>query len=356
MVIEIGIIGIGNAARLHAMAIEEVPSAEVIAGSCRTKEKGQAFADRFECAWYGTAEDLLEATHPDYVTVCTPSGVHLEPVVLAAEHGVDVLCEKPLEITTSRIDRMIETAERENVRLGGVFQGRFNPVIETVQEAAETGRFGDFTVGNAYVPWWRDDEYYAGTWKGTADLDGGGALMNQSIHGIDAIQWLAATAIGTADNPVVEVTGYTAQVGHDSSLLEVEDTAVAALRYQNGALGQLLGATSMYPGSLKRLQIAGRDGTAEILGDELTTWDFRQTGREDAAILDRFTETTTSGGAGDPMDVDVSHHARNIEAFIDAIRNDTPYRVNPREARKPVAIIEAIYESAHQGEPVSVSG
>lgn len=352
----IGLIGIGNAAELHAMAIDDIPHAEVVAGSCRTEDKGVAFAERFDCDWYPTTDDLLAEAAPDIVTVCTPSGAHLEPVLKAAEAGIDVLCEKPLEITTERIDRMIEAAETAEIRLGGVFQQRFNPVVETVHDAATRGRFGDLAVANAYVPWWRDDEYYRGSWKGTQALDGGGALMNQSIHGIDAVQWLAAAALETSENPVAEVMAYTSQASHDEELIEVEDTAVASIRYRGKALGQILGATSMYPGSLKRLEIAGRDGTAAVLEDELIAWQFRDSWSDDAEIRDRFSQTATSGGAGDPMDVDVSNHTRNIEAFLAAVANDGPYRIDAREARKAVAIIESIYASAEQGTPVTVNG
>lgn len=140
-------------------------------------------------------------------------------------------------------------------------------------------------------------------------------------------------------------------LAHGSDLIEVEDTAVAVLRFRDGTFGQLLGATSMYPGSLKQIQLAGRDGTAEILEEELVIWQFRKE-RDDAVICEEFTRTTSGGGAADPMSIGYECHRRNIEAYLNAISNDEPFMLNGTEARKAVEIIEAIYESADRGEPV----
>ena len=352
----IAIAGIGAVAEMHARSIADLSDAELVAGSCRTESKGREFAAEFDCEYYADTETMLDATEPDVLSVCTPSGAHLEPTRLAAERGVDVLCEKPLEITPERIDEMVTACDHGSVRLGGIFPQRYNPVVETVQEAVAEERFGDLSVVNAYVPWWRPDEYYRGAWQGTADLDGGGALMNQSIHGVDAVQWLAGTAADLAadENPVEEVFAYTATRAHDGEHIEVEDTAVAVMRFRDGTLGQLLGATSMYPGSLKRVQVAGRGGTAEIEEDALVTWQFQEERAGDEAIREEFTETETGGGAADPMDIDYANHRRNIEAFVSSLRTGDPYALDGTEACKAVEIITSIYESAESGQPVRV--
>ena len=355
----IAIIGIGAIARMHARAIGDVPRLQLVAGSCRTPEKGQAFADEFDCEWYGDYEAMLDKQKPDLVTIATPSGAHVEPALACAKRGIDVLCEKPLEITTQRIDRMIDAARAAGIVLGGFFPTRYNPVVIAMHDAAAQGRFGDLAVVNSYVPWWRDDEYYApDRWQGTQALDGGGAMMNQSIHGVDAVQWIAAATMKDLDattNPVEQVVAFTARRGHDPNAIEVEDTAVALLRFRNGALGQLLGATSMFPGSLKRVQIAGRDGTAEVLEDELITWQFRQATGEDEAIRQRYSAATqTGGGAADPMAIDYSNHTRNIEAFVNSLDRGEPFMLDGLEARKAVAIIEGIYESAKTGRVVTI--
>lgn len=353
----IAIAGIGAVADMHALSIGDVEEATLVAGSCRTGSRGRAFADEYDCTWFSDTGRMLDESDPDVLIVCTPSGAHLEPTLAAADRRIDVLCEKPVEITTERIDRMAEACEEAGVALGGVFQQRFTDVFGEVHAAAEAGRFGDLSVASAYVPWWRDDDYYDGAWQGTEELDGGGAMMNQSIHGIDTVQWLAGTAIRADrdENPVEEVFAYTDRLAHDGELMEVEDTAVAVLRYRDGTLGQLLGATSMYPGSLRRIQLAGRDGTAEVVEDELVTWRFREERDGDESIRERFGENEGSGGAADPMDIDYTDHRRNIEAFLDSLGSDDPYPLDAREARKAVAIIEAIYESAERGEPVSPS-
>lgn len=350
----LGIIGAGDVGGLHALAIGDAANADLVAASRRSEEAGRAFAEEYDCTWYADYEEMLDEEDLDAVTVATPSGAHLEPTIAAAERGVHVLCEKPLEITTDRIDQMIAAAEEHDIKLGGIFQQHFNDVVLTVREAIADGRLGDIAVANAYVPWWRDDEYYEGTWKGTQELDGGGALMNQSIHAIDAIQWLIAANMDLepGENPVEEVYAYTDVLGHDPAHIEVEDTAVAVLRYRDGTLGQILGATSMYPGNLRSLQVSGRDGTAEILEDELVKWQFREERPEDGEIRARFSQETESSGASDPMAIDYGGHTQNVESFLAWVDGDDDFDLTAQEARKAVAIIRAIYESAETGEPV----
>jgi len=350
------IIGMGAIGSLHARAISDLPNATLVAGSHLNEAAAKAFGDEYKAAWYTDFEEMLDKEKPDVATICTPSGVHKDTAVACLKRGVNVLCEKPLEITTQRIDEMIAAAKQAGVTLGGIFPQRFNPVVAEVHKAAAAGRFGNLAVVNSYVPWWRDDAYYAPErWQGKMKFDGGGALMNQSIHGVDLVQWLATAANGGKDNPVEEVFAYTGKRGHDPNLIEVEDTAVAVLRFANGAMGQLLGTTSMYPGSLKRIQIGGRDGTAELLEDELITWQFREAQPEDEAIRQRFgVATATGGGAADPMAIGYAYHTLNIAAFLEALDGTGALPITGEDARKAVAIIQAIYESAASGQPVKV--
>jgi UDP-N-acetyl-2-amino-2-deoxyglucuronate dehydrogenase len=353
------IIGIGAIARLHAKALADIPGVELVAACCRTEEKGRAFAGEFGCAWHADAAKMLRSEKPDFVTVATPSGAHLDAVLAAVRKRVHVICEKPLEITLKRIDRMIAAADKAGVTLGAIFPQRFNPVVRAVHGAAAAGRFGGLAVAASYVPWWRDDAYYGpGRWQGTKALDGGGALMNQSIHGVDALQWIAgATMPGLApdENPVESVMALTAVRAHDPERLEVEDTCVAVLRFKNGALGQLLAATSLYPGQLRRFLFGGRDGTAEILEEQLVTWRFRTEAVDDDATRSAFGGTSgTSGGAADPMAINYSCHTRNFEDFLAAVRSGGRPALDGREGRKAVAIIEACYKSARTGRTATV--
>lgn len=353
------IIGIGGIARFHARALRDIPGVELVAGSCRTEEKGRAFADEFGCRWYPDFRRLLRREKPDFVTVATPSGDHLPVVKAAARAGVHVICEKPLEISLKRIDRMLAVARAGRISLGAIFPQRYNPVVREVREAAAAGRFGQIATVNTYVPWWRDDAYYgAGRWQGTAALDGGGALMNQSIHGVDAVVWIAAAAspgLEPVENPVESVFAFTAVRSHDPERLEVEDTCVAVLRLKNGGLGQILAATSLFPGHLRRIQVGGRDGTAEILEEQLVTWRFRDEAPSDALVRERFSGASrTSGGAADPMAIDYSNHTRNFADFVDALREGRQPSLDGLEGRKAVAVVEACYQSARTGRAAKV--
>jgi UDP-N-acetyl-2-amino-2-deoxyglucuronate dehydrogenase len=353
------IIGIGAIARLHARALADIPGITLVSACCRTEEKGRAFAAEFGCSWHADAAAMIRKEKPDFVTVATPSGAHLDSALAAIRKGVPVICEKPLEITLKRIDRMIAAAAKAGVPLGAIFPQRFNPVIQAVHAAAAAGRFGQLAVAASYVPWWRDDAYYGpGRWQGTKALDGGGALMNQSIHGVDAIQWIAAATtpgLGPTENPVESVVAFTAVRAHDSARLEVEDSCVAVLRFKNGALGQLLAATSLFPGSLRRLLVGGRDGTAEILEEQLVSWRFRGDEPDDDAIRARFGgQSGTSGGAADPMAINYSCHTRNFEEFLTAVRAGRTPPLDGFEGRKAVAIVEACYKSARTGKVAPV--
>ncbi|MFM7185329.1 MAG: Gfo/Idh/MocA family protein [Planctomycetota bacterium] len=348
------IIGIGAIAKMHARALGDIPGVQLVAATCRTEEKGRAFVAEFGGQWFADASRMLRSAKPDFVTVATPSGAHLPAVLAALRRGVHVICEKPLEITLPRIDRMITAAATSRAALGAIFPQRFNPVVQAVHAAAAAGRFGALALAASYVPWWRDDAYYGpGRWQGTKALDGGGALMNQSIHGVDALQWIAgATMPGLepAQNPVESVAALTAVRAHDAERLEVEDTCVAILRFRNGGLGQLLAATSLYPGQLRRFLVGGREGTAEILEEQLVAWRFRAEQPDDESIRSRFGAASgTSGGAADPMAINSSCHTRNIEAFLDAVRGGRPPQLDGREGRKAVAIVEACYRSARTG-------
>lgn len=290
----VGIVGVGAISEMHAKALGDLENVELVAASCRTVAKGTKFAEEYKCKWYADYNQLLDDAKPDLITICTPSGAHLEPTLAAAKRGVHVLCEKPIETTLERAAQMIKAAEAASIKLGGIFPQRFNPVVKAVYEAARFGRFGSLAVAIAYVPWWRDDDYYSpNRWQGTLALDGGGALINQSIHTIDAIQWIA-TAAGAGN--VRKIYGLAAKRGHDPELIEVEDTAVACLQFEHGVLGNIVASTAMWPGTAARIHISGRDGTAEIHDQQLVTWSFRDERPEDEGIRQQHGSGIAEGG------------------------------------------------------------
>jgi UDP-N-acetyl-2-amino-2-deoxyglucuronate dehydrogenase len=176
--------------------------------------------------YYPTVEALLKHPNLDVVILCTPSGNHLEPALLAAAGGKHIVVEKPLEITLERCDALIAACQKHGVKLCTIFPSRFADANITVKQAVEAGRFGRLTLGETTVKWWRTQQYYdEGGWKGTQALDGGGALMNQAIHNVDLLQWLMG--------PVEKISAMTAMLAHER--IEVEDTAVACLQFKNGA-------------------------------------------------------------------------------------------------------------------------
>jgi len=348
------IIGIGAIAQVHARALGGIDGVTLVAASCRSAEKGQAFAQAFNCTWYDDTAKMLRREKPDFVTIATPSGAHLDAVGAAARRGVHVICEKPLEISLKRIDRMIAVAQKAGITLGAIFPQRFNPLVQVVHEAAHLGRFGALAVAVSCVPWWRDDAYYGpGRWQGTLALDGGGALINQAIHGVDALQWIVGATMPTlaaGENPVESVMALTAIRSHDVQRLEVEDTCVAILRFKNGTLGQLLAATSLYPGQLRHFLFGGRDGTVELLEEQLTAWRFRTETADDAAVRSRYGGSShSSGGAADPLAILDVYHQHNFQDFINAISSGQTPLLDGREGRKAVAIVAACYQSARTG-------
>ena len=177
-----GIVGLGLIADFHARAIQAMTGAQLVACCSRRQEKADAFAQKYGCAGYGTLDAFLSHSDLDIVTVCTPSGYHLEPALAAAQANKHLVVEKPLEITLERCDRIIEACDRRGVTLAGVFPSRFKDSAIVISQAVRDGRFGRLVLGDAYVKWFRSQEYYDhGGWHGTKELDGGGALMNQSI-------------------------------------------------------------------------------------------------------------------------------------------------------------------------------
>jgi len=310
----------------------------------RDAAKAAEFAAQYGVEGVGSYRALVEREDIDIVTICTPSGAHLEPTIMAAEHGKHVLCEKPLEVTLPRLDRMIEVCRRRRVLLGGIFPSRTSEVYQRIKRAVDAGRLGRITLGSAYVKWWRPQSYYdSAAWRGTQKLDGGGCLMNQGIHTIDLLQWFMG--------PAVEVRAFTARLAH--TRIEVEDAAAAAIRFKNGALGVIEGATSAWPGHAKRIELCGDQGGVATREDDLVTWTFAKAAKSDAALLARLgARDTGKGGAADPKAISFVGHQRQFEDFVAALRTGRAPMVDGREGRKAVELILAIYKSARSGKTV----
>ena len=305
------IVGSGLIARFHAQAVKASERLE-LKGFCDTFSRAGAerAAAEFGGRAWGDFDSAFSSADVGMVTVATASGGHDEAVFAAARHGVPVLVEKPLSITAARIDAMIAACRESGTPLGCIFQSRWSEDYESARAKIASGELGTLTYAGIRIPWWRDDDYYTkSSWHGTWKVDGGGALMNQSIHMVD---WLVSLM------PEVEdVRAFAATLAHP---METEDTVSAAIRFRGGALGGVYAATSSFPGRGKTLEITGTKGTLEI--------------RDDAH------------GTSRPDQLEYAAHLKCFEAFADSLEGGRPYPVPGEEARKSVALIEAIYRSA----------
>ena len=330
----------------HGKAISAIPGARVVAVFSRDAAKARRRAEQLGARAYADYGEFLKDEDLAIVSICTPSGAHLEPAVAAARAGKHVMNEKPVEVTLERADAIIAACERAGVKLGVIFQSRFSEAAGLLKRAIDAGRFGRLTLGDAYVKWHREQSYYdSGAWRGTKALDGGGALINQSIHAVDLLQWLMG--------PVGAVAAFAGRLIHER--IEVEDAAVAAVRFANGALGAIEGTTSVWPGHLKRIEIGGSAGSAVIEEESILAWKFKDERPEDALIRGKFASATTSGGgAGDPAAINFTGHRRQFEDFMRAIETDGSPLVDGPEGRKALEVVLAIYESARTGRVVEL--
>jgi UDP-N-acetyl-2-amino-2-deoxyglucuronate dehydrogenase len=337
----IGIIGAGLIADFHARAVMSLPNAKLTGICGSNSEKVRQLAQKYNVRAFSNEKEMLRSGEVEIVTIATPSGAHMEPAIEAARHGVHVLCEKPLDISLDRIDRMIKAHIQAGTSLGGIFNFRFNDPVSHLKKAIDGGRFGTITYAAVHVPWWRNEAYYSNSWHGTLALDGGGALMNQSIHMIDLLQYMMG--------PVISLQGYSATLGHQ---IEVEDTAAAVLHFKNKALGVIYGSTASYPGQFRRLEITGTKGTVILVENSFTVWQFSDQTERDKEILSSFSQVEGGGGVSDPAAIPFEPHARNISSFINSVDTGLPFEVDGTEARKAVEIVLAIYASAREGKAV----
>lgn len=335
-----GIIGCGMISEFHAAAIREIPNAELVAVIDRREESAKRLAIPNNCVWYTDLKKFCKHDM-DVVTVCTPSGMHREPALAVIRSGKHVIIEKPLEVTLKRCDAIIEAADRAGVRVATIFPSRWSECNQLLKQAIGRKWFGRLTLGDTYVKWWRTQDYYdSGAWRGTWKMDGGGALMNQSIHNVDLIQWFMGG--------VESVMAMSGTLAHKR--IEVEDTAVAVLRFKNGAMGVIEGATSAYPGFSKKIDIHGDKGSVTVEQDDITFWKFEKATPLDGKVGKLMSRRkSNAGGASDPKAISHAGHRKQFQDFITALETGRKPLVDGVEGRKSVEIIRAIYKSAKTG-------
>ncbi len=345
--IRFAIVGAGNIADFHARAIALVPDATLVAVHSRRLEPGQTFARKHGAEFIEDYAALLARPDIDAICITTPSGTHAELGIAAARAGKHVLSEKPLDITPARVDELVAACAQNGVQLGGIFQARFGKGALALKNAVDAGRFGHLAWASAYVPWYRSEDYYRSAgWRGTWELDGGGALMNQSIHAIDIILWLAGEW--------EEVSARCTNALHKG--LEVEDTAMAWVNFRSGATGVIQGSTACFPGEPKRVELKGSTGSATLVDDRPTLWQFADEQPHDVEVRDWVKQAQIGGGASDPNAISIEGHRAQIEDFAAAIREGREPAIPGREGRRAVELIGAIYRSSRENAIVRSKG
>ena len=347
-----GVVGGGAIGPTHCRAINGADGARLLAVCDSDPARAARLGQKFDVPSYTDLDAFLAHDRLEAVSLCVPSGLHASLGVKVAQAGKHLLVEKPIEVSLTAADELIEACEKAGVKLGVISQHRFAPDVQRLRQAIRAGELGPMVLGQAVIKWYRSQAYYdSGEWRGTYALDGGGALMNQGIHYIDLLLWLMGS-------PVAAVKGASVTRTHQ---IEVEDLAVATLEFADGSLGTITGSTSIYPGLPERLELHGQDGTAILEADRLIAYytrrelgDVGNYGLNPAQLAQRVAELPQNEGErpDGPGSIGTDAHTAQIADFVAALRQDRPPAVTGHDARRPLELILAIYQSAREGREV----
>lgn len=331
------IIGGGMIAGVHAAAIAQMPNARIAAVYDPVPSCAQAFATKYGCNAVNSLEALLADEEIEIVNICTPSGTHAEIAIAAAKAGKHVVVEKPLAITSESADAVVEAQKKYGVRICVISQLRFSESVQALKTAIQAGAFGKPVLNSLSMRYFRNEEYYRGSsWRGKWATDGGGALMNQGIHGLDLLCYLCG--------PVRSVYAQYRTLLHK---IEVEDTLCAVLEFENGSLGTLEASTAVAPGQLRQIKVGGTLGSAVLQENEITDWNAPAP-RPDVKTAWKV------NAANDPSAIDCDGHRLQFENLLDSIEFGVPLLVDSAEGCRVVKLILAIYESARTGKRITL--
>jgi len=300
---------------------------------------GRRFAEQYGCRFVPTYEEVCRDAEVDYVDVCTFPDFRVQPVKACAESGKHIQVQKPIATTVAAAREMIDIARKAGIVLGVVSQHRFDDSSQFTYRAIQDGRLGKLLQCDCYVKWWRSAEYYSRPIKGSWAVEGGGALINQAIHQIDILRWLAG--------PVATLTANW-QLGAVHKI-ESEDVINAILTFQSGALGIVQASTAFWPGYSERVEIHGSKGTAVITGDKLTTWDVQNDSGDPPPLASQV-----ASGASDPMAISLEPFERQFLDFAHAIEHKSKPLVGGEEGLWALEIVEAAYQSCRTGQRVTL--
>lgn len=357
------LVGCGVIGQQHAQVMARLPGLAVAAVVDVVEPAAARLADLLGGLTAGapprvhtSLTEALAVGDIDLVCICAPSGLHVDLAMEALAAGAHVIVEKPLDVSLPKARRLAAAAAESGRVVSVISQHRFDPASVAVARAIQTGRFGRITSAVASVAWWRAQAYYeSGTWRGTWDLDGGGAVMNQGVHTVDLLVWFLGTP--------VEVTAHTALLAHRG--IEVEDTAVALVRFASGALAVLHCTTAAFPGLTARIQVHGDAGSAVIDNDRLLYFHAadaaqKQGGQSSYGLAGGGNQADQEvGSAGAAVntrgadDLQTSHQAQYADV-LRAIRDATRPTVGIQEGTLALATVRAVYVSATLGRPVLV--
>lgn len=333
--IHFAIVGCGTITNKHIKSIKNTKGAKLIAIYSSKEEKATNFGKEYNVKAYTDYEEMLENDSIDAVVILTPSGLHASFGITAAEAGKHVIVEKPIDTTVEKAEALIQACKKANVKLSCIFQHRFDEAIIHLKKAVDEKQLGELNFGASRTTWYRPEEYYErAAWRGTWELDGGGALMNQSIHYIDLLLYIMG--------PVEEVHAYCKTRLHEQ--IEVEDIGVATLKFTSGAVGMIEGNTTAYPGFDATLDVFGKDGSVRIAADRITDWHIK----DDAAPAPSQEQTLTKEAQS------IQSFTRQYTDIVESIIDNREPFVNGEEATKALRLIMAIYKSARTGQPVKV--
>lgn len=341
------LVGAGVIGKHHGLVISELDGrAELVAVADVERERAEQLAGQRGGRPYGSLTEALAAEEIDAVVVCTPTGRHGEVAIEALEAGKHVIVEKPAETTPERTDEIIKARDRAGTLVTVISQHRFDPSTETTLAAIARGELGRLTSGIASIDWWRGQSYYdSGDWRGTWELDGGGALMNQGVHTVD----LLVAALGRP----VEVFAYTGTLAHER--IEVEDVAAGVVRFASGALGVLHATTAAYPGLSARLQVHGDRGSAVIDNDQLVFFEVTSAGdKPEEKLMGTNSSRAVPTAGSDPGQLSDAHRLQYLN-FLGALAGTEELRVTLEANRQSISVITGVYESARTGRPVTLA-
>jgi predicted dehydrogenase len=336
--VRVGIIGTGAIAGMHARAYKNI-GYTIRACTNVTEDKGRRFAADHGAEFLERYEDVCRHPEVDFVDVCTFPSLRLDIVRACANSGKPVQVQKPIATTVGAAREMVAIARQSGILLGVVSQHRFDRASLFLSSAIRAGRLGKLLQCDAYVKWWRSDDYYARPVKGTWKTEGGGALITQAIHQVDLLLWFAG--------PVRELFAMW-QLGA-MHRIESEDLVNAVLRYRSGATGVIQAATALWPGYSERVEIHGTQGSAIITGDQLTAWDVRDDAGEPPPV-----STGVASGSSDPMAIAVDSFERQFLDFGEAIEKRRKPLVDGEEGYRALELVDAIYRSCRTGAVVGV--